>query len=406
MPPPAATQSLPQFAHVPLLALISTLLMMLPLSTDLYLASLPGLARDFDAPAATVQLTLTLFVVSFGIAQLIIGPLSDRFGRRPVLLAGLALYAAASALCGLAPSIEVLIVARVMQALGCCSAVIVGRALVRDAYAPEHNARVIAKASSWLSLAPICGPILGSYLQVAFGWRAAFAVLGLFAACLLAVALLRLPETNAHKNPRATELAGVLANYRIVLGAREFWAHAAPGALSYGGIFLFISGTSLALIDILQVPTAWFGYCFGFGVSGYLAGTMLCRRLLLRRGSGGTLRIGTGVSLATGLLFLAAVAAGLAHWALVVAAMFLTMGAHGLNFPVAQSGAVSPFPQQAATAAGLMGALYMLVAFIVGSLVGATYDGTLYPMALIACALGLTIFGVVRLVPGAAPVPQ
>ncbi|MGB7478874.1 MAG: MFS transporter, partial [Burkholderiaceae bacterium] len=265
-----------------------------------------------------------------------------------------------------------------------------------------HNARVIARASSWLAVAPICGPILGSWLQVAFGWRAAFVALTLFSAALLAVALLRLPETNAHKDPRATELAGVLANYRIVLGAREFWAHAAPGALSYGGIFLFISGMSLALIDILKVPTARFGYCFGFGVCGYLAGTMLCRRLLARYGSGRTLKIGTAVSLATGALFLAAVAAGALHWSLVVAAMFLTMGAHGLNFPVAQSGAVAPFPQQAATAAGLMGALYMLVAFVVGSALGASYDGTLYPMAAIACVLGVAIFCVVRALPGAA----
>jgi DHA1 family bicyclomycin/chloramphenicol resistance-like MFS transporter len=390
---------LPQYVHAPLLILIAACLMMQPLSTDLYLASLPGLATDFRVPASTVQLTLSLFVIGFGAAQLIIGPLSDRFGRRPVLLSGLALYLGATVLCGLAPSIAVLIAARFLQALGCCSAVIIARAIVRDAYAPEHGVRVIARASTWLSLAPLFGPILGSYLQVAFGWRAAFAALGVLAAGLLILAAARLPETNPHRNPRATELAGLLANYRIVLGSTEFWAHALPGALSYGAIFAFISGSPFVLIRVLDVPTAWFGYCFAFGVSGYMVGTLVCRRVLPRLGPQLTFRIGGTLSLASGALFLAATAAGVRHWWLVLAAMFVTMGAHGINFPIGQSGSVTPFPLQAGTAAGLMGALTMLVAFAVGSVVGATYNGTLYPLAIISCALGVTIFGAMRVMP-------
>lgn len=157
-------QPLPQFAHAPILLLISVMLMMQPLSTDLYLASLPSLASGFNVPVSTVQLTLTLFVIGFGGAQLIVGPLSDRFGRRPVLLVGLVLYIAASALCALSQSIDLLIAARFLQALGCCTAVIIARAIVRDAYALEDSARVIARASTWISLAPIFGPILGSYL--------------------------------------------------------------------------------------------------------------------------------------------------------------------------------------------------------------------------------------------------
>ena len=396
-----SARPLAQFAHAPLLLLISAFLMLQPLSTDLYLASLPGLASVFEVPASTVQLTLSLFVIGFGGAQLIIGPLSDRFGRRPVLLCGLALYVTASALCGLAPSIELLIAARFLQALGCCAAVIIGRAIVRDAYAPEHSMRVVAKASTWLSLAPILGPILGSYLQVTFGWRAAFVALGIFSAGLLALSAARLPETNVHKNPRATELRGLLANYRIVLGAREFWAHALPGALSYGAIFSFISGSSFVLIRVLQVPTAWFGYCFAFGVSGYMSGTIVCRHLLPRRGARRTFRFGSALALASGAAFLIAVALGVAHWSLMLAAMFLTMGAHGINFPIAQTGAVSPFPQQAGTAAGLMGALYMSVAFTVGTVVGATHNGTLYPLAIIACTLGALIFLSVRTIPAA-----
>ena len=403
--PTDAAQPLAAYAHAPVLALIIGFLMLQPLSTDLYLASLPSLATVFGVPASTVQLTLSMFVAGFGGAQLIIGPLSDRHGRRPVLLAGLALYVGASLLCAAAPGIDLLIVARFLQALGCCSAIIIARAIVRDAYAPNDSAGVIARASSWLSLAPLLGPILGSYLQITFGWRAAFVVHAILGACLLGAVMLRLPETNAYKNPRATELAGLLDNFRLVLGARQFWANALPGALSYGAIFAFISGSSLALIGVLQVPTAWFGYGFAFGVSGYLGGTILCRHLLSRFGQEPTRRIGAAASLAAGALFLAALLLGAGHWTLVVAAMFVTMGAHGINFPLAQSGAVTPFPQQAGTAAGLLGALAMAVAFLVGTVTGATFDGTLTPLALIVCALGAAIFASVRLL-GAASASQ
>lgn len=396
--PSTTPRPLPEYAHAPILLLIIGFMMLQPLSTDLYLASLPSLATVFGVPASTVQLTLSVFVIGFGGAQLIIGPLSDRYGRRPVLMWGLALYVAASLLCAFAQTIHVLIAARFMQALGCCSAIIIARAIVRDAYAPADSARVIARASSWLSLAPLTGPILGSYLQVAFGWRAAFVALSILSAIVLGAVIMRLPETNVHKNPRATELRGLMANYRHVLGSRAFWAHVLPGALSYGSIFAFISGSSLVLIRVLGVPTQYFGYCFAFGVSGYLCGTIVCRRLLPRFGPSATLRIGSTLSLAAGALFLAVVAAGFAHWSVVVIAMFLTMGAHGLNFPVSQSGSVTPFPQQAGTAAGLMGAIVMLAAFGVGTIVGATFDGTLFPLAATACGLGACIFASVRLV--------
>ena len=389
---------LPEYAHAPILLLIIGFLMLQPLSTDLYLASLPSLATVFGVPASTVQLTLSVFVIGFGGAQLVIGPLSDRYGRRPVLIWGLALYVAASLLCASAHTIQVLVAARFMQALGCCSAIIIARAIVRDAYAPADSARVIARASSWLALAPLTGPILGSYLQVAFGWRAAFVALSILSAIVLGAVLLRLPETNVHKNPRATELRGLMANYRHVLGSRAFWAHVLPGALSYGSIFAFISGSSLVLIRVLGVPTQLFGYCFAFGVSGYLCGTIVCRRLLPRFGPSATLRIGSTLSLAAGALFLAAVALGFAHWSVVVVAMFMTMGAHGINFPVSQSGSVTPFPQQAGTAAGLMGAIVMLAAFGVGTIVGATFDGTLFPLAATACGIAACIFASVRLV--------
>ena len=274
----------------------------------------------------------------------------------------------------------------------------IARAVVRDAYEPQDSAKLLARASTWISLAPIVGPILGSYLQVAFGWRAAFGALGTFSACVMAACIMHLPETNQHKNPKATHIAGIIANYQLVLSSREFWLNVTPGALSYGGIFAFISGSSFVLIKVLGVPTQWFGYCFALGVSGYMSGTLVCRRLLKTISGEQALRIGTACSLTAGLYFLVATLLGFWHWAVVVLAMFIAMMSHGINFPVSQAGAVSPFPKQAGTAAGLMGAVMMGSAFVVGTIVGATHNGTLYPLAIIAAVLGILNFASVRLI--------
>lgn len=375
-----------------ILWLIAGSLMLQPLSTDLYLASLPHLATDFGVPPAAVQQTLSWFVAGFGIAQLISGPLSDRFGRRPVLLAGLAIYIAASLACAVAPTLSLLVAARFVQAIGCCTAAVVARALIRDVYAPEEGARMLAKASSLLSLAPIFGPVLGGYLQVAFGWRAAF-VFHTFFGLMLALTSWRLfEETNLHRNPDATHWRTLIRVYRRLASAKIFWAYTLPGALSYAAIFAFISGSSFVLIRLLGVPTDLYGYCFAFGVTGYLSGTLLCRRLLVRIGLARSLMIGATLTLASGLLFFAMAMAGIVHWTLVVGCLFLTMFAHGINFPCAQTGAVAPFPREAGAAAGLLGFFTMVAGFATGTWVGLSHDGTLQPLAMTSATIGVLMF--------------
>jgi DHA1 family bicyclomycin/chloramphenicol resistance-like MFS transporter len=252
---------------------------------------------------------------------------------------------------------------------------------------------MMAKASSLLALAPIFGPVLGGYLQVWFGWRAAFVFHTLFGLVLLAAVWRLLAETNLHRNPDATRPAHLAAIYRRIARAGFFWAYALPGALSYAAIFAFISGSSFVLIEVLGVATEIYGFCFAFGVVGYLLGTIACRRLLTLRGLPGTLTIGTALSLAAGLLFAALALAGIAHWSVVVGCLFLTMFAHGINFPCAQTGAVAPFPREAGAAAGLLGFLTMVAGFATGSWVGISHDGTLVPLALTSATIGLLLFG-------------
>jgi DHA1 family bicyclomycin/chloramphenicol resistance-like MFS transporter len=234
-----------------LLWLVTGCMMLQPLSTDLYLASLPGMALDFGVSPAAVQQTLSLFVFGFGTAQLISGPLSDRYGRRPVLIGGLALYFVSGLACALAPSLGWLIAARFVQAIGCCTAVVVARAIIRDAYTPAEGARVLARALSLLALAPILGPILGGYLQVSFGWRAAFVALALAGLAVWAASLRHLTESNKQLNPMAMRPASLVRTYLDVVRTPAFWAYALPGSISYASIFVFISGTPFVLIKVL-----------------------------------------------------------------------------------------------------------------------------------------------------------
>ena len=381
-----------RFGAATLLSVIAACLMLQPLSTDLYLASLPHLARYFQTSPAVAQQTLSLFVMGFGVAQLVAGPVSDRFGRRPVLMGGLALYVAASVVCAAAPSVSVLLAARLVQAVGCCTAVVIARAIVRDIHSPAEGARVVATATSMMALAPLLGPIAGGYLQVAFGWRAAFVVHAAFGAALALLTWRALAETIPQKNVAALRLSGLIAGYLEILVVPAFWAYTLPGALSYGSIFVFISGAPFALTDALKMPTVWFGYAWALGVSGFLAGTVVCRRLLVGIGIARTASLGGILSGAAGLLFVLAVVVGLRHWATVVICQFFVMFSHGINWPCAQVGAVAPFGHRAGTAAGLLGSFAMFCALIVGSWIGMSFNGTLYPMSLTSAAVGGLLF--------------
>ena len=380
-----------------LLWLVTGCMMLQPLSTDLYLASLPGMATDFGVSPAAVQQTLSLFVFGFGTAQLVSGPLSDRYGRRPVLIGGLALYLVSGLACALTPNLGWLIAARFVQAVGACTAVVVARAIVRDAYSPAEGARVLARALSLLALAPIFGPILGGYLQVAFGWRAAFVALALAGLTMWVAAMRHLTESNLQRNPAAMQPTGLARAYLDVVRTPAFWAYALPGSISYASIFVFISGTPFVLIKVLGVPTQYYGYLFAFGVLGYLGGTLICRRLLGRIGVPRVLALGTSVGMLGGLGFLLLVLAGISHWTLVVMAQFVVMTAHGMNFPCAQSGSLAPFPDKAGAAAGLFGCATMYAALLSGMWVGSSHDGTLLPLAGISATVGVMLFAGTRL---------
>ncbi|MCX7692355.1 multidrug effflux MFS transporter [Tepidimonas taiwanensis] len=363
---------------------LSLLLGVQPLATDLYLPALPAITAAFDAPMAKVQATLTALLLSFGAAQLVWGPVSDRYGRRPVLLAGLAAYTLASIGNALAASIEQLILWRIVQGAAMGAAVMGARAIVRDLYQPVEGARMMSKGLSGLGIfACISGP-LGGWLTEHFGWRVTLAALAVFSAVALALVALRFRETLPARNPRALQPREMLTIWSRIARHPTFWAWALLAATSYGGLFTFLATSSFVFITVLGLTKTQYGLLMLSMSLVYIAGTILCRRLIPRVGVRRTVAIAAGFTLAGGTL-----CGLLAHlgwhgtWT-IMGPYYLFILAHGVHQPCGQSGAVSPFPQAAGAASALAGFIMMLTAFGMGTWLGLTMstgpDAGVYPL--------------------------
>jgi DHA1 family bicyclomycin/chloramphenicol resistance-like MFS transporter len=390
---------------LPVTVLLTALVALGPISTDLYLPSLPSLARYFAVGVDDIQLTLSVFLVGLATAQLVYGPLSDRFGRRPVLLVGLAIYVVASVVCMLAPSVRVLVVARFVQAVGACVGPVLGRAVVRDVYGREGAARVLAYMSAAMALAPAIGPILGGFLEEWFGWRINFLVLVLYGSGGLVLAWRILPETNKAPDLQAAQPVRIILGYRGFLNHRAYVGYVLCCAFAYSGIFAFISGSSYVLQEVVGLGPIGFGLCFAGVVIGYIIGTMVAGRLSRQLGIDRLIAVGAGIGVAGGALLLVLALAVPAHGALagallIVGPMLVFMIGVGLVLPNAIAGAIGPFPRAAGAASALLGFTQMTAAAAIGIAVAALYDGTAIPMtatiAVVAVGVLLAFWMLVR----------
>ncbi len=360
--------------------ILSLLLGLQPLTTDLYLPALPALTEGFAAPMVQAQLTLTALLLAFGSSQLIWGPLSDRFGRRPVLLVGLAAYVLASVGCVLSPSMHLLIVWRALQGAAMGAAVVCARAIVRDLYPPAQGARVMSKGLSGLAVVACLSAPLGGLLSDLYNWRVALAVLAVFGAGCLAVIVLRYEETAPQKNLQALRPAVLLSTWWTILRNPTFAAFSALSVSSYGGLFTFLASSSFVFIKVQGFSKTQYGLLMLCTSVVYLSGTFLCRSLLTRFGVRRTVAIAGAITLTAGTTMGVLALLGVHSSLAIMLPMFVFMLGHGIHQPCGQSGAVGPFPQAAGAASALNGFLMMLAAFFMGSWLGTHLDNTVYPL--------------------------
>ena len=375
-----------------IIIIIASLVAVGPMATDMYLPALPTMSKDFNTSSANVQLTLSIYFFGFAIGQLIYGPLSDRFGRKPVLQMGLLIFIISSAIASLATSIETLIFMRLMQALGGCAGPVLGRAMVRDMFSAEEAGQVLSHVASTMALAPAIAPIIGGILTVNFGWQANFWFLFAYAIAAFLMLSFGLAETNHHKNPDAMKLNLMLSNYIQIIKHREWRLYTLICSLIFAGLFAFLSASSFVLIEYFHVSELQYGLLFAVIVIGYIIGSQVSARLSRRIGGFSLIRMGCWLGLIAGLSMLGLNLLGIYHISSIIIPHFFYMIAVGITMPLAMAGALAPFPKMAGAASGLLGTTQMLIAAGFGVIIGQWNTGTPLVLSAGIAAAGVSAF--------------
>lgn len=363
-----------------------------PLSTDMYLPSLPRLTTLFDTTVDQVQITLSIFFIGFAVAQLIYGPLADRFGRKKIILSGMLIFTFASFGCATADTIEELILFRFLQAVGACGGPVLGRTMIRDIYGPTEAARVLSLLGTIMALAPAIAPIIGGQFLIFFDWNAIFIFLGVYGLIISVIFFLKINESLAPEHVNSLQPLKILGNFGELIKSRVFLGYTLCCSFIFSGLFCFLSGSSFVLIDFFNVKEEHYGYFFIFVSGGFMVGAQLVQRLASTLGSYKMLMLGTGMSATAGSAMLIASLAELHNVYWLVACQSIFMIGVGIVMPLTNAGAMAPFPKMAGTSSSLLGFSQSSIAAGVGLVIGHTQTGTPTVMAAGIGGMGILAF--------------
>jgi DHA1 family bicyclomycin/chloramphenicol resistance-like MFS transporter len=381
MPAPRFSAARSAAPRSPAVAALVLMLIVLPImAMDLQFAAMPGMARDLGASVASVQLTLSAFAISFGVMQLIHGPLSDRVGRKPLIVGGMALFALASLACALAPSAEALTAARIVQAVGASAGPVLGRAVIRDVHGGPGAARVLGYVMAAFGIVAIFGPFLGAMLVEGIGWRAPFHAMAGFGGIAAALCAWLLPETRPDRADNSRRIGALLGDFRALLGSRRVMLFAVTGGLMQGAFFAWLAGASFVIVRAYGYSAGTVGLVLPVTVFGFVLSSFLTGRFAGRVPYAYMVAMGVCIGAAGGLAGLAlAVLGEPGLWLLLVPITIVALG-HGATLSQAAAGAMAPFPERAGAASALSGFMqYLGVTASVG-LNGLLFDGTAKPM--------------------------
>ena len=364
----------------------SLLLLVLIIGTSLlaiaiYIPSMPSIADSFDTSMGQVQLTLTLYLIGFAISQLIYGPLSDRYGRRPAMLSALIVFFVSSVACTFAPSIEFLIGARIVQAFGACAGVVLTRAIVRDVYDRTESARAMAYLGMAMGLAPALSPVLGGQLHILFGWRANFTFMAIACAVAFVATWARLRETHHSRSVGGTRSFSMLNAYWRLLRSPTYLAYSINGAFLTAGFFAFFSSAPIVVIQIMEMTPDELGFLTLFMPAGFITGNFIVSRLIHKFSIDQLIVAGNLFAVtATATMFGIALAGHISVAAIVGPVYFLGL-ANGFALPNNLAGAVSVDPSIAGTASALLGFMQMMLSALATIAVGFLHHESQLTMA-------------------------
>lgn len=358
--------ALPSPARTPLW-LLALITLSGTLAMHIFVPALPLAAKALGASAHATQLTLSTYIAGLAIGQLLYGPLSDRYGRRPVLIVGMLIYTAASLAAYFAPSIEVLIVARLLQALGGCSGLVLGRAIVRDGASGAEAARKLSLMNLMTMAGPGLSPLIGSALAETTGWRSIFVALTLLGlANLMLIHTLLRDRPNGHGN----DMRQVARNYLALLRSRAFLGYTIGGGCATTALYAYIGAAPFIFVEQLHRPTYEVGAYLAINVAGIWFGSLAASRAVSRMPTARIMILGNLISCSAAALFLAAAVTGqLSVISAVVPMLAFSFGA-GLASPAALTEALGVNPQAAGSASGLYGAAQMAIGAACTALAG------------------------------------
>lgn len=382
---------MPSRRPAPAIAILIAIAAVGPLALNIFTPSLPGMQAVFGVSYGTIQLTITLYLFGTAFAQLLYGPLSDRFGRRPLLLCGLILFLIGSLASAFAPSILWLLIARTIQAVGGCAGLVLGRAIVRDMHGREKSASMIGYITVGMVVVPMLAPLLGGFLDEWFSWRAGFLFVAIVGSVVLVATVFRLPETHFDLQP-LPGLRGIAVSYESLLRSPDFRSYALNATFTSAAFFAFVASGPFVTIDLLGQSKSVYGICFVFIAMGYMSGNFLTGRLAERLGTDRMISIGTGLSLTGGALMCAFALAGYVNVFTIFGPMAMVTFGNGLSLPSATAGVVSVNPSIAGAAAGLSGFLQMALSAGMTLLVGYLQNDSAWPMILAIVIANLIAF--------------
>lgn len=371
-----------RWRHLELLILLGLLQALAPVSIDMYLPALPQLQEVFDASASAVESTMVTFLIGFAFGQLLYGPITDRFGRKPPLYVSLAIFTLSSFACAFAPSIFAMSAMRLIQAVGACGGSVITRAMVRDLFPPSELRRVFSMLILVLGVSPILAPLLGSYLLLWFGWRAAFIAQATVGMLLFIAMHFRLRESMPNEARRSLDLATIKASYARLFHDRTFMSASAVCGFSSAGAFAYIASAPFVFMSLYKVPTEKFGWLFGSVAAGMVAASQINGRMPHRIPLWRILRVANGVQLLAAILLVWSVFTGIGGLPVVYFGIFVYIAAQGFVFPNGSALAMTRHADIAGTASALLGTNQFLIAALATSFLG-FLENPAVPMTLV-----------------------